>query len=124
MGKKSPKRYPRLLPVPISDGELVKHGSTANEFWVEIQRLEEEKKAAASAFKSKLKEAWLGFTKEQAIIHDRAEIREVMCVDEIDPGSLKVTVIRLDTGQVVDDRDLNGGDLQTDLPLDSEDEED
>lgn len=109
------KRFPRLLPVPLSQEEMVIHSGFLVSLMNEREDIEEQKRAANTEFKGKLERCQTKITDERNIIQAKAERREVMCVVQIVHENLEHRIIRLDTGEIVISRPLTSADVQGDL---------
>lgn len=121
----------RELSVTLTETELAERGSELVTTLDEENRLEAEAKAFADKTKGELKYLEQRITKLKTSIRGKAELREgIECrwyynvagaqngVPKIDPDMM--TLVRMDTGAVVDIRRIPDSDRQMPLPLEEE----
>lgn len=101
-----------VLPVQLTEQELLEKGDRLAAITQEITVLELEKKVQASSFKVRIDAK----VEEQRTIADTIksgyENRPVEVVEQVDVAARIVRVVRVDTGEIVRTRNLNIGDTQ------------
>ncbi len=95
------------LSCALKPEELEKKGQELAETVSEIGVVEREKSASAKVFSGKLEELDNKLTDLSAIVKNRAEDRTVECHKIFDWKTYKVRVVRLDTGEQVNIRDMS-----------------
>ena len=94
----------RRLPVKLTDEEMIIKGQELAELENQLTDLEDQKRVTAKAF-SKDIEANKGRIKRVShAINTKQENRDVECEEVRDEEAMKVSVIRLDTGEIVSER--------------------
>lgn len=96
----------RRLICKLADDEILVRGqqlANAERDWTDVER---ERKRYADDFKRNLDGIAGRIDTLSASIRDREEIRDVECVVQDDHARLKHTVIRLDTGEVIETYDF------------------
>lgn len=78
-----------------------------------LSELKEEAKRATTAYKGKIKEIADQISILQRKILNKFEFRHVECEERFDFKAGKITVIRIDTGEIVEVRDMTAADRQT-----------
>ncbi len=113
------------LPCRLTESERIEKGGALAAVVVSIANLENDIARASDEFRSFKKdteETISGFKCRQSelskVITDAAEERDVICVATFDYEAGTVTVRRMDTGEVIEDRDMQG--LEKQMQLDWE----
>ena len=104
------------LPVALTNDEVRVRGEELAGLVAEINKAEESKKLAASKAKTEidgLAEKAAGIAEE---IRSRRVYRDVEVREDLDAKARVVSVIRLDTGEVVRERVATSSDLQAVFP--------
>jgi len=104
-------KFETSLPVSISDEELIEICHELGQDCVRKAELEEEKKNSASNFNEKIKMIQENIDTNSQMASTGTMLRKVSCKSEPDYGSKKVQYIRLDTGEIYDERDMTEEEL-------------
>lgn len=118
MGTESigPKKENRNLVCILTDDELDLARDEIARVTSEQERLEDEKKSVTSSYKDKIDRCVLDMRTIARKITTKQEVRGVECVWEFDYRKAMATLIRPDTGEVVDKRAMTAEELQYKLP--------
>lgn len=111
-----PRKLKRPLPVALTDEEQKKKGKAAGRLKKSIGKIREEMKAATAGHKEKLKESQ---AKLDALLDDLdagTEERNVECEERKDFSKKQVTIVRLDTNEVVERRTMGVEERQESFP--------
>jgi phenylalanyl-tRNA synthetase alpha subunit len=109
------KKETRNLKTMLSAEELAERADGLAQATQEVERLEEEKKAAASQYKSQIEEATGRRNKLAGIVSSKSEWRQVDVELTFDYENKTVSVVRLDDGEVVQERAMFHEELQKQL---------
>ena len=101
----------RILPVRLTDAELLERGQEVAKLLSEIALVEEEKKAANSGFKARVEELEGQCRDFDTQIRNEAEQREVSVSRSIDDVRGVEEVYRDDTGEVIGTRALSPSEI-------------
>lgn len=110
----------RELPVKISEATAQVKGQSLAEIETEIAKLEDEKAKYNKKMKGEIDSRRTIAARLASEIVDRAELRFVECDWRMVKNRKVKELIRLDTREVVETRELSGSDLQTNLVDQSE----
>lgn len=109
----------RQLPVELTDAELLDYGATIANAEESLSQLEEEEKAYKAQVKAKRESLTADVSRLAAAVRAKSEHREVQCEELRDWGNGRVLVVRMDTGQTIEDRTMPEG-MQRELELRAE----
>jgi hypothetical protein len=112
----------RDLPVALTPEQLEALSESLTDSLIQIQQLKEEAKDYAAEIKGKIAKHAAAIAKLTPIVHDRQEMKDVECEAVFDYVNNRVTVTRLDTEEVIEDRDLAETEKQMQMQLESGDE--
>jgi len=105
----------RQLPVDLNEEEIADRGRAMAKSVSEKAGLQEEKKSATADINAKIKACGEVIRKLSEIISGGKEDREVSCEVKKDFDSNTVTVVRDDTGEVVEERPLTVDERQENM---------
>lgn len=111
----SRKKFDSLQKVSLTDKELLEHGTKLAELHQELATIENELDTIKSQFKSKIAAVETNIGREVCLVRDRFEYRNVTCERVIDYAAELVTETRLDTGEIINKRDLTEGERQMEI---------
>ena len=86
----------------------------------ELSSLEKEKKSVTDSYKAKITECESKIILHKCRVRDGYEHRQVNCIKTLDYKINKVTVTRLDTGVIIEDRDMFVDEKQTRMEFDDD----
>jgi uncharacterized membrane-anchored protein len=98
----------RQLPVELSEQELLIKGNELAVLNEELSTTESQKKVANQGFKEVLDRTQEQIDRLAKIVREKKEYREVEVVDRKNMDRMTMDTIRLDTGEVVSYRELQG----------------
>jgi hypothetical protein len=98
----------KLLPVKLGNDELLIRGRELADACADLADIEGRKKTAAAAFKEEIEAADALIARLSRIVKDKAEYREVEVREVRNEERMTMDTIRLDTGEVVGSRALQG----------------
>jgi hypothetical protein len=110
------RTFKRPLPCDLNEDEKVKKGHKAGMLKKAIQKIRVEMKAATAGHKEELKDKQANLDGILDDLETGTEIRSVECREVKDFTKKKSTVIRADTGEVVESRALLSHELQESFP--------
>ena len=112
--KAEPKKTPnkvytetRKLKCNLTNEEVLAHANSLAETIDDIAKLDDELKTMKEQMKAKITEKNAVVRVKQLLIRNKYELRDVECEVTMNWTTLKVTVKRLDSGEVVEERDMN-----------------
>lgn len=111
----SRKKFDSLQKVALTDKELLEHGGKLAELHQELATIENELETLKSQFKSKIAAVETNIGREVCLVRDRFEYRNVTCERVIDYVIELVTETRLDTGEIINKRDLTESERQMEI---------
>lgn len=111
------RRETRNLKTVLTAEELASAAEELAQSTQAADRLEEEKKSMVSEFKARIEEAVARRNKFANIVSTKSEYRQVDCEIVLDYDTKRVTVTRLDSGEVVTERAMFEEELQRKLPM-------
>jgi len=112
------KKETRNLKTELTREELAVKADELAQATQEVERVDENKKAAVSQFKSQIEELTGRRNRLAGIVSQKAEWRDVDVEMIFDYDTKKVTVTRTDSGEVIQARDMFVEELARRLPLD------
>jgi hypothetical protein len=98
----------QLLPVKLENDELLIRGHELADACADLDDIETRKKCAMSAFKDEIEAAESNVSRLSRIVKDRAEYREVEVKEVRNEERMTMDTIRLDSGETVSYRALQG----------------
>ena len=107
----------RSMFVKLTPGEVAVYALDAARVTLDIGELEDQKKAAASTFKDRIDRSFCVVRELSRKVKDGQELRDVKCTWHADYETRKAFLIRDDTGEEIQSRDLTAQELQGNLPL-------
>ena len=107
----------RTLKVHLTERELLEKAKELARTRQEIDVLEAEKKAITAKFKSDIDEKTARSDGLVTIVSTGADYQPVDCEKVMDYINKRVTVCRLDTGELITDRKMYENELQQELPM-------
>lgn len=102
----------RILPVKLDHETLFARGQELGKKESDLAKLAEDKKAAASKFKSKIEECAAEITKLSSAVNTGYEDQEIGCSWRLDYQRKCAELFRDDTGEIVQSRPLTREELQ------------
>lgn len=109
------KNVTRNLRVTLESHEIDARATRAAQAWQEAHNLSASLKEHVKGEKSRIGRLLAEHDLLQEVVRERAEEREVPCVDQYDDDLGMVYTVRADTGEQVDERRMSEEDRQTDL---------
>ena len=101
----------KILPVRLTDLELLERGQRVAELLRQVSEIEEEKKATNSDFKARIEEREGELHDLGSQIRNKAEQREVEVMRQADEEAGIESTIRVDTGEVIGTRAMTPTEL-------------
>lgn len=127
MAKKNEKtkvyKETRSLKCELTEKELLQAGEDLAKAIDETQMLEEQKKSAVDDFKARVAAKEAEITIKQRLVRNKNEFRPTECEVTLNYTTLKAKVIRADTKEVVQERDLSYEEKQMKIDFDKPEEE-
>ena len=99
----------------LTDEEVKKAAKELSACTDELKMLEEEKKSMSDNFKSKITACEAQQSLSSAFVRDEYEYRRVDCNKILDYKTKNVQVVRTDTGEVIEDRDMLADEMQKEM---------
>ena len=119
MAKKEPKevtkkvrKYSTNLKVQLTDNEIIEAASAMAKSMDIVKSLEADLASLKSNFKAKIAEETARLEQYQGKVRNKSDYREVDCEETKDKKTKKITTVRLDTGEVIEDRNMTYNELQ------------
>lgn len=109
------------LTCTLDDSELAKYGRELSGRLSDLASIELEKKEAADNFKSRMSKIDKAIGEIQRKLHDGSEERVIECEQVLSFDTATVTIIRKDTGEVVEERPMTDEERQMPLGMDLDD---
>jgi len=108
MSKKETKTVviTQRLKCVLTEDEIKKAAKSLSACTDELKSLEEEKKAMSDNFKSQITACEAQQSLSSALVRDEYEYRRVDCNKILDYKNSTVQVVRTDTGEVIENRDM------------------
>jgi hypothetical protein len=100
-----------MIPVALTDDEKIEAGENLTEALMMLRKLEEKKNFEMSLFKRQIKACNLDIQRLTDMLHNGTEDREVQCevVYHMPVMGMK-TIMRLDTNEPFDEKDMTAAD--------------
>lgn len=111
------KEFREVLRCELTKEELDELAGRLAEEQLELQELEEQKKAVTKDFAGKIEAVQARIRSGSNTFRQRWEMREVECVEVKDYLSGELYSKRLDTGEVLKRRKLTSAELERELPI-------
>jgi hypothetical protein len=105
----------RSLPVMLTEDELLARGDALEKELGKLDECEERKKTEVAKINKDMALIEEGIRKLRSSIRLRTEDREVECTDRKDWDNHTVQTIRLDTGEIIDERPMTSAERQMSL---------
>lgn len=112
----------RNLSCQLTQEELEEKSEVLTGALMKIEELKEDLKLYSGGIKEKIKNHSATVAKLTKVVHDRFEQRDIDCEAEFDYKANRVTVMRLDTHEVFEDRDLAETEKQMQMQLENGEE--
>lgn len=109
------KIYREVLPCTLTSDETRARGEEAAKIQGDIERVQEQKTAAAADFKAQIETLADRRAKISREIRERQEFREVDTIVRRNEVDLSVETVRVDTGELVRDRPMSESEKQLTL---------
>lgn len=113
--KEGVKLFGKWLPCKLESDELLEKGRLLSELYDEKARVEADKKAKVAEFSEHIKQIGGHIAELAKMIRNKEEFREVQCKEEGDYHTRKVRTTRLDTKEIIKERDMTQIELQEKL---------
>ncbi len=111
-----PRRFEQVLPCKLTGDELQSRGDELVKVLDTIDGIKAEKKAAVDRFKARVQVQDARALELRLAIEQKTEDRPVECVESFELRLGVARTIRVDTGEMVDERPLRQSELQPSLP--------
>ena len=98
----------QTLPVILTEQELIIKGNELSIQVEELADIESRKKSAMSGFKDEIESSELAISRLAKIVREKKEYREVEVTERRNEERMTMDTVRLDTGEVVSYRELQG----------------
>jgi hypothetical protein len=112
------KRIKRQLPVKLTDDEKLQLASEMGKESQQHAEARERKKEVVAQLTAEVEMHRNQVERIGNLIANGYEYRTVNCEQEIDLVMARVKIIRLDTGEVIEDRNARPEELQAEMPFD------
>lgn len=112
----------RTLKCQLTDQEIREASDCLARNLDEIEMLEDEQQKIKSDFKAQIEAREAATRVQKNLVRDKYAFRSVRCSLTQNYSTLKVTVTREDTGEVISDRPMNEEEKQLKMPFDGEQE--
>ena len=106
------KKTTRFLKVKLTEQEVADAADRMADGFDQVGKVEEEAKQMADSYKAKLKELEGQLSKNQLLVRNKYDFRQVDCEEKSDYKVGKITITRLDTKETVEDRVMNADEQQ------------
>lgn len=113
----------KVLPCVLTEKELLEKAKSLAYQISQYNALDEEKGQVMADFKSRLKAINNQINDLKNQIANEKEYRNVSCVESANFTENSVTTTRMDTGEIIDTRVMEGWERQQHLPLSEEEKE-
>jgi len=108
-------KHTRSLKVQLTDKDVLGVAEELSKVLDEIKAIDEEKKAVVANLKSRTEEKEARCSTLQSLVRNKWEYRPVDCEETMDNNTGKVTTRRLDTDEVIEERDMTYDERQSKL---------
>lgn len=109
-------RFTRNLECVLSDAEWKEAAATLADAQGQLARITAESQLSAKAFKRRLLSVQEGIEELAAKVSTHRETRQVDCELHFDHETLIASLVRLDTGEVIEQREMTPAERQVALP--------
>ncbi|NTW67218.1 MAG: hypothetical protein HGB21_13080 [Nitrospirae bacterium] len=106
------QKVTKILECQLTDAERIGHGTDMSTLTLEINELEEQKKSVMADYKARIDGKGADARRIAQILKQGYELREVDCEELRDYETRTVTVVRLDTGEMVSSRGMTIEEMQ------------
>lgn len=110
----------KMLRCDLTEKEKAELAATMAEDQAKLESLEDEKKAVASDYKSRIEQTQGTIRRNSATYRQGWELRETECSEIHDYERAEFRIVRLDTGEFVKCRPMTQDELTLSLPLEEE----
>jgi hypothetical protein len=107
----------KLLRVELTEEEKRELAEGMAEKQAELESLEDEKKAVAKDYASRIESTQGEIRRKSSIYRQGWEVRETDCVEIMDYNRAEVRIVRLDTSEVLNRRKMTQDELTLPLPV-------
>lgn len=104
------KEYKRKLAVKLTKSEILEKSKLLSSLEKKKREVQEQKKSIVSKFNAQLKEIGVKMSEASDCVWSEEEMRSVECVDDPDYVTGKVYTRRLDTQEIVAERNIENSD--------------
>ena len=111
-------KFTQTLKVMLTQKEVAEASQKLAYAVQKLAGLEDERKAAASNFKRQIEEVQAQQARLSDIVASESDWKPVDCERVLDWDSKMVSVVRLDTGEMIENRAMYASELQQPLPMD------
>jgi len=113
------RKYDKWLRVELTEKDLLETGEKLGRRQADLGALEDSFKCVKEQFKNDITKAETDINKYGRLLRDKHEMKDVKVEQTFDYDNDLVTLVRMDTGEVVESRELNADELQTSMDFDS-----
>lgn len=110
------RRFTKWLKVALTDEERLDAANRLAERMEDLKRKDAELDSIKNQFKGEMSRIEADITSAQNLVRDKYEFRDVPVEEVRDYASEFVTITRLDTFEIVEERRMSGSELQRPLP--------
>jgi predicted kinase len=110
----------QFLKVTLTQDELLEAADELATALDNLNKLTDEKEAVGKGFKAREAALEAEITKQQLLVRNKYEHRNVDCENVLDYDTLETYTTRLDTGEEIMRRKMTEDEKQTDLPFDED----
>lgn len=114
------RTFTKILKVPLTDPELIQTGDDLATEHNDLRGVNNELESIRADYKAKVKAHEARIEILSIRMRDKFEMRPVDCNEQKNYAAKVLTVMRIDTGAIIESRDLRQDELQIPLPLDGE----
>lgn len=112
--------FRQLLPVPLTQEQMRERADELVELHEKKREVEEASKASAKRYRDTKAALELELDAAVAQLRDGTEMRTIECRQDKDFARNTITITRLDTNEVVDERAMTGADRQLEIDMPGE----
>ena len=107
----------RVLPFKLATNDVVAAVKALSQSMKEQQALEQQMKDVTAHYREKLRAKKTEGEVLISRVRDEVEYRQVECEQRLDWSRGKVTVVRVDTGEVLEENDMTADERQVEMEL-------
>jgi len=111
------RKITKSLPCKLKDDEVLKYGRDLARAHAELDRINNELDSIKADYKGKISEQDSLIGKLSVRVHSGVETREVECEELRNWTKARLSVIRKDTGEVIEDRPMREDEKQMEVSL-------